>query len=173
MRDKLLDILKNVHEAKEVIEINDMLGLKSTDEYRELSEFLEELVNEYIVFRTKKGKYILLSNCPSLKIGKLSVNKKGFGFIILDREDDIYVDDTNFNGAIDDDVVLVEVFTSGVRKEAKVIRIVKRELDNIVGEVEFNDKGEPYLKLDDDKKKIYIDLVGEKAKGIATANAIS
>ena len=35
MKDRILDLLKNVHEAKEAMEINDMLGLKTADEYRE------------------------------------------------------------------------------------------------------------------------------------------
>ncbi len=172
MRDKLLDMLKDIHEAKEIIEINDMLGLKTADEYRELSELLEQLVDEYLVFRTKKNKYIYLKNCPSLKIGRLSVNKKGFGFIVLEREDDLYVDDSNFNGAIDDDVVLVEIFTSGVRKEAKVLKILKRELENLVGEVMFSSEGKPYLKLDDDKKKVDIDLVGEKVKNCVEGHKV-
>jgi DNA-directed RNA polymerase alpha subunit len=114
MRDRILELLKDIHEAKELIEINDLLGLKTADELRELEETLKSLVDEYIVFYTKKGKYILLDNCPVIKIGRLTVNKKGFGFIVLDREDDIYVDDVNFNGAIQDDIVLAEVFTKGV-----------------------------------------------------------
>ena len=141
MKDRILDLLKNVHEAKEAMEINDMLGLKTADEYREVCDSLEELVNEYLIYKTKKNKYILLKNCPALKIGKLSVNKKGFGFLLLDKEDDLYISAENFNGAIDDDVVLCEVFTSGVRKEAKVLRVVKRELENgTLEEIEIEEK---------------------------------
>ena len=87
MKDKILNLLKDIHEAKEAIEINDLLGLKTADEYHELLDALSDLVNEYRVFFTKKGKYILLENCPGLKIGRLSVSKKGFGFVILDKED--------------------------------------------------------------------------------------
>ena len=117
MKDRILEVLKNIHEAKDVIEINDLLWLKTSEELRELQDALNLLVEEYLVFYTKKGKYILLDNCPGLKIGKLSVSKKGFGFIILDKEDDIYVDARNMNGAIHEDIVLAEVFASGVRKE--------------------------------------------------------
>ena len=85
MKDRILELLKNIHESKEAIEINDMLGLKTADEYREMSEMLEELVNECLVYKTKKDKYILLKNCPAMKVGKLSVNKKGFGFLLLDK----------------------------------------------------------------------------------------
>ena len=172
MKDKVLKLLDNIHEAKETIEINDLLGLKTADEYRELQNTLNDLVDEYLVFFTKKGKYILLKNCPGLKIGKLSISKKGFGFIILDKEDDIYVSEKNLNGAIDEDVVLAEVFTSGVRKEAKVIRIIKRELQNLVGEVEFTDKGEPYIKLDDEKKELTIMLTTETAKNCVEGHKV-
>ncbi|MDE5889355.1 MAG: ribonuclease R, partial [Bacilli bacterium] len=164
MRERILDLLKNIHEAKEVIEINDLLGLKTSTELRELQETLNKLVDEYLVFYTKKGKYILLDNCPGLKIGKLSVNKKGFGFVILEREDDLYIAQKNMNDAIDEDIVLVEVFPSGVRKEARVIRIIKRELQNLVGEVQFGDKGRIFIELDDDKRDLTIELTPETAK---------
>lgn len=156
--------MSGIHEAKKAIEINDMLGLKTASEYKELQEALDELVREYVVFFTKKEKYILLKNCPGLKVGKLSVNKKGFGFVILDKEDDLYVEASNMNGAIDGDIVLAEKFMSGVRKEAKVIRIIKRELDDLVGEIAYNEKGKPILILDDNKKDLTIELTGEKLK---------
>ena len=164
MKERILSVLKNIHEAKEVIEINDLLGLTNSDELRELQDTLNQLVDEYLVFFTKKGKYILLDNCPGLKIGKLSVSKKGFGFVILDKEDDLYVDVKNMNGAIHEDIVLAEVFASGVRKEAKIIRIIKRELKNLVGEILYDDKGRAYIDLDDDKRKITIELTEDSVK---------
>ena len=164
MREQVLDLLKNIHEAKEIIEINDLLGLKTAGEYKELQDTLNELVEEYVIFLTKKGKYILLKNCPGIKIGKLSVNKKGFGFVLLEKEDDLYVDAKNMNGAIHDDIVLVEVFPSGVRKEARVIRIIKRDLKDLVGEILYTENGKCYLDLDDDKKNIIVELTPESTK---------
>ena len=171
MKDRILELLKNVHESKEAIEINDMLGLKTPEEYRELCDALEELVNECLVYKTKKDKYLYMKNCPALKMGKMSVNKKGFAFLLLDKEDDLYISPNNFNGAIDDDLVLCEVFTSGVRKEAKVIKIVKRDLNNLVGEVYFEDDI-PYVKLDESNKNITIELVGEKNKDIVEGHKV-
>ena len=171
MKDSIVDLLKNIHEAKEAMGVNDLLGLKSADEYRELSEALEALVEEHIVFKTKKGKYILLKNCPALKIGRLAVNKKGFGFLVLDKEDDLYINDDNFNGAIDDDIVLCEVYTSGVRREARVLKVIKRDLNNLVGEV-YYEGGEPYLKLDDSNKTISVKLVGDKVKDIVEGHKV-
>ncbi len=164
MREKILELLDDIHEAKEAMEINDLLGLKTAEEYAELQETLNQLVDEYVVFYTKKGKYILLKNCPGIKIGRLSINKKGFGFIILDKEDDIFVDKKNMHDAIDNDVVLVEVFTSGVRKEAKVVRVIKRDLKDLVGEIEFDEKGRCFANLKDDKKPITVELTKDSVK---------
>lgn len=172
MKENVVNLLKGIHEAKEAIEINDLLGLKTAEEFRELQSILDELVSEYVVFYTKKGKYIYLSNCPGLKIGKLSVNKKGFGFVVLEKEDDLYVEAENLNGAIDDDIVLAEVFASGVRKEAKVIRIIKRELQNLVGEVFFDVKGKAYLKLDDNKKDLEILLTEDSAQNCVEGHKV-
>ena len=119
MKQEILNKLENIHEAKTLIEINDLLGLKTADELRELQETLNKLVEEYLVFYTKKEKYILLKNCPSLKIGQISINKKGFGFVILPNEEDIYIDASNLNNAIHGDIVLCEVTKNGLKKKRK------------------------------------------------------
>lgn len=172
MREKVLSLLENIHEAKDIIEINDLLSLKTSDELNELQSVLQELIDEYLIYFTKKEKYILLKNCPGLKIGKLSVNKKGFGFLLLDLEDDLYIDAKNLNGAIHDDIVLAEVFNNGVRKEAKVIRIVKRELKDLVGEVSFDEKGKCHVILDDNKKNIELLLKDESTKQLVDGHKV-
>ena len=150
MQEEILNILENIHEAKDLIEINDLLELKTSEELKDLQDSLEELVNNYIVFKTKKDKYILLKNCPSLKIGKYQANKKGFGFVILKQEDDLYIDREYTNGAIEDDIVLAEVIRKGIRPEGKIIRVIKRDLKNLVGEIIETSKGLA-VKLDDEK----------------------
>ena len=171
MKESILTILKDIHEAKEPIEINNLLGYKTPEEYRDLVTALEELVSEYKVFYTKKGKYILLNNCPNLKIGKISVNKKGFGFVLLDQEDDIYIEGANLAGAIDEDIVLCEVIPGKAKREGKVIRVVKRDLKNIVGEIVFV-KDKIFLKLDDDKKDLSIEIAKEGAENCVEGHKV-
>ena len=60
MKEQVLKILENVYEAKDLITINDMLNLTTAEELKDLSDTLDELVNEYVVFKTKKDQYILL-----------------------------------------------------------------------------------------------------------------
>ncbi|HOZ88702.1 MAG TPA: ribonuclease R [Bacilli bacterium] len=157
MKEQIIKALTNIHEAKELMEINDILGYKTAEEYQTLTTTIEELVAEFIVFKTKKDKYILLNNCPNLKVGKISVNKKGFGFILQESGEDIYVDQDNLGGAIDEDMVLCEVIPGRIKREGKVIKIVKRDLKNIVGEIIFV-KDKILLKLDDEKKDLTIEI---------------
>ena len=82
----------------------------------------------------------------------------------MQSNDDIYVDKKNMNDAIHDDIVLAEVFTSGVRKEARIIRIIKRDLKNLVGEIEFDKNGRAYIELDDDKRNLTIELTPDSTK---------
>ena len=157
MKDDIIKVLDSIYEAKTVLEINDMLHLNTPEELKDLQDVLQELVDEYIVYNTKKDKYILLKNCTNLKIGKLSLNKKGFGFIIIPQEEDIYIDKDNINGAIDEDIVLCEIIDKGIKREGRIIRIIKRELNNLVGTVIIK-KDKFYLDLDDDKKNVEIQL---------------
>lgn len=171
MKDQIIECLKNIHEAKTLIEINDLLNLHTVKEYQNLTEAINELTEEYIVFKTKKEKYLLMANCPGLKVGKLAVNKKGFGFLILDKEDDIYISSENLNDAIHNDTVLVEIIKKGLKPEGRVIKTIKRELNNIVGEVvRFKDK--LMLKPDDDKIDLNLILSRETSKNCVEGHKV-
>ena len=171
MKEQILDVLKDIHEAKTLIEINDLLKLTTVEDYQELQKNMEELVNNFLVFKTKKDKYLLMKNCPGLKIGKLSVNKKGFGFLLLDKEDDIYIAKDDMNGAINDDTVLVEVTEKGLEPAGKVLKIVKRDLKNIVGEVKVIGK-KKILEPDDDKVNLKIILSPETSQNCVEGHKV-
>lgn len=171
MKEEIIKALQNVHEAKEAIQINDIMGFKTAEEYRDLVSSLEELVEEYVVFKTKKDKYILLENCPSLKIGKLSLNKKGYGFVILEKEEDLYIPEDMINGATHDDIVLAEITRQGVKREGKIIRVIKRELHDMVGEIVIHhDKF--CLELDDTKKDLNIVLTKDSTKNCVEGHKV-
>ena len=163
MKNKILEVLDNEKDALSLIEINDLIGLETAEELKELSEELVKLEEENILYITKKDKYILYKNCPFFKLGKLSVNKKGFGFVLLDKEDDLYIDKENLNGAVHDDYVLAEITKSGIKREGRVLKILNRQLDNLVGEILIKDN-KKIIDLDDDKVNLILDLDQESAK---------
>jgi ribonuclease R len=160
VKDKVLDVLKEQKKAINLMEINDLLSLKSSDEFKELSETINELIKDGLVHETKKHCFILVDYCSSLKSGKIAINKSGNGFLIVPGEEDIYIDRTNINDAINNDRVLVDIFSYHGKQEGKVIKILDRNLDNIVGQITFQNNHLVFVP-DDDKLDIEISLAKE------------
>ena len=154
MREKVLELLKGSDKALDSIEIGNMLNLNTVSGMTSLLEVLKSLEEEYIVYKTKKDKYMLFENSHLYK-GKISVTTKGYGFVSVDNfEDDFYINEDNMNGALNNDIVVIEeIKGSGKKSEARVVKVLKKENDTVVGEFQIvNNK--PFLKLDDNKLKI-------------------
>ena len=171
MKEQVLEILKKEYDAKTLLQINDLMGFETSEELKDLQDVLEELVKDYVVYKTKKDKYILLANCPSLKIGKYQANKKGFGFVLLNKEDDLYISGENSNGAIDGDIVLAEVLNKGIKPEGHIIKIIERNLHNLVGEIVSLKKGLG-LKLDDERLDLNIKLDKKSLQGCVVGHKV-
>ena len=124
MKTNIINYLKNEKNAKALIEINDFLKLETSDELANLQKELNELINEGIVYETKKQKYMLIESTDFLASGEIEIAAKGYGFVIQKGTDDIFVNKDNLNGAIDKDLVLVELFERNKKIEGKVIKIL-------------------------------------------------
>ena len=149
MKDNILEVLKSEETAFEFEKIINLLDIHDDESFRNVIASLNDLENEGLVYRTKREKFMYFPYCH-LKQGKLDVNKKGFGFVIT-GDKDIYIDEKNMNGAVNGDIVNVELLTDefNPKPEGKIVKIVKRELNNLVGEVIIkNNKG--YVILDDE-----------------------
>lgn len=150
MREEIVNILKKEDNALSPIEISERLGKKSVDDLKNILEILDILENNFIVYKSNKGKYIMFEK-SHLKKGRLSVNKRGFGFVILDNADDIYIDKRNMNGALNNDIVVVEEIKGyGKKTEGRIVRVLKKENNLIVGLYDVFD-GNPHF-IPDDKK---------------------
>ena len=156
MREEILNLLENEKRALSIIDIADKLNLNTVDGITKITETLKELYDECLVYCSNKDKYMLFDNSHLLK-GRLSVTKKGFGFLILEAREDLYVDSKNMNGALNNDIVVAEPIKVNGREEARVIRVLKKENTLVVGEYNIID-GKPIFTPDDDKLKVEIIL---------------
>ena len=171
MKEQILDILKKENKALSVYEINDLLGLSSSDELKELLKNLEDLINDLKVYHTNKDKYLLFEN-SHLKTGRLVVNKKGYGFVDIEGDEDVYIASKNLNGAIHGDLVVVEITSKkGLDLEGRILKIIKRELKTVVGTIIKVDN-KLKLKIDDDKININIILEKDSLKNVVEGNKV-
>ena len=158
MKSRILEYLEKNDVAKDIIEINDFLGLRTAEELNKLQEELDDLVKKGEVHETRKKKYLLMKYCASLLTGKINVAKNGYAFLIQDNsEEDLFISRDNLNGAIEGDIALVDTFTRNDKLEGKVIKILERKLNKVIGEIKYIDN-KPTIILDDRKLDISIKL---------------
>ncbi len=155
MKDRILKTLSSLKNAVTTEELVSLMGSLSVEEISQVQGILNDMVQKFEIYYTNKGKYILFENCQDIEIGKISVHPKGFGFLILPG-DDVHIEKNMLNGAIDGDRVIVEVVARKPKLEGRVLRIVERDLNNLVGEIRFI-HGKPFMNLED-KRKLIIEL---------------
>ncbi len=164
MKNRILNILKEENRAYSAIELKDILGLNTTEEITMMMNTLNELESDLTIYHTNKDKYIDFEY-SHLKKGKLDLNDKGYGFVVLKDEPDIYIDAKNINHATDGDLVIAEVIskTSGAKKEGRILRIAKRSYGPLIGEF-VNQGGKPTIIPNDKKFKQKVVLTKESTK---------
>ena len=98
---------------------------------------LEEMVEEGVLMKTKKGKFASPKNMGYF-VGKLVSHRKGFGFVESDEEykQDLFIPAENLNGAMHNDRVMAEIVvpaTDEKRAEGVIVKIIERAITDVVG----------------------------------------
>lgn len=172
MKDKILNVLKQQDKAYSMFELKDALGLNTTEEIQGMLKILLELESNLIIYHTNKDKYMAFEY-SHLKKGKISVSEKGFGFVLMDDEEDIHVDKDHLNGATNGDMVIVEIINknTGAKREGRVLRIASRNYGPIVGEYVFNN-GKPTIKVSDKELNKKVVLTKESTKNVVEGHIV-
>lgn len=117
-------------------EISMVLNIPKSQK-RELAEVLESLVAEGKIEVSSKGKY---SKCgESFLTGIFTAHPRGFGFVSIEgEEEDVFIPETQVNGAFHLDTVQVALAPgtaarSGKRREGSIIKVLARGTSQIVG----------------------------------------
>ena len=162
MEDKIVELLKTENRGFSFEEIINYLNLKETNDLEEVVKCLNNMQQKATIYQSKAKKYMLLIN-SHLKTGKFVGNRKGFGFVIIQGEEDTFIAKNNVNGAIDGDTVVLEIFKKGMKPEGRILSIVNRENKLFVGEYYYKDK-KGHIIFDDNK--ISIDVIIEPSKSM-------
>ncbi len=159
MREEVLDILKKNQIPLSELEIQKKL--KEKIDLDKLCEELRKLESTGDIYFTKKNKYTLYEY-THLKVGRLSVNRNGYGFVILNNEPDIHIRKENMNGALHNDLVAAEYISSD---EGKIIKVIDRSLNTIIGEFAVGKDGNGYITIDDQRIKMNIEIDDDHRNG--------
>ena len=137
-REKILEIIgSEEYRPMTMDQFQQELSAYDSEDFKEMVKEMVALEESGEVYRTKKDKYMKMSETDLIK-GKLSLHKRGFGFLRPEDTEleDIFIPPNAINGAFDGDIVLVEVqkHSQGDNQEGEVTTILTRGTTRVVGE---------------------------------------
>src|SRR5438876_9235792 len=145
IREKIRALLaRKDYRPLDKIDIAHKLGLTGGERVR-LRKILRELERSGEIARIRKNRYVLPAEAD-LVTGTLSIHQAGYGFLITEKpgETDIFVAAENTGTAMHGDRVVARITrdpayarTKG-RREGRVIRILERAHDTIVGTLQHS-----------------------------------
>ena len=152
-------------------EISHLLQLPRKDK-AELRQALEELRIEGKITIDNGGRYSISDE--NIKEGVFSATQRGYGFVIIEGEDeDIFVPEEFVGGALHNDKVLVSISEerNGRREEGEIIRIIERANKIVVGTFQKSNK---FGFVITDNKKINKDIyiASDDDKGAVTGHKV-
>src|SRR3989440_3156205 len=153
IREKVLALLRAPdYRPRDRDEIARALGLHGRDRVA-VRKTLSELERAGEIVRIRKNRYVLPSEAD-LVIGKLSIHQAGYGFLVPEKagEPDIFIAAENTGTAMNGDRVVARINrdvpqrrakdragqASRNRSEGRVIRILERARDTIVGTLQHS-----------------------------------
>ncbi|MBR2969686.1 MAG: ribonuclease R [Clostridia bacterium] len=133
-----MDIIKIIRDNKLMYLMSEELAKrisKFTNENKEMiQDEIMSLVNSGKLFMDDYGK-ISISADRGYFVGKMSLNKKGFGFVSIENMPDFFIPAFAINGAFDGDDCIVEILNQKTELdiEGRVVKVLRRNTTHVVG----------------------------------------
>src|SRR5439155_18663076 len=172
IREQVLALLdRKGYRPLNKIDIARELGLTGTQR-NAVRKMLRELERAGAIARIRKNRYILPVKAD-LVAGKLSIHQVGYGFVVPEApgEPDVFIAAENIGTAMHGDRVVVRISRDAPyghikgRREGRVIRILERAHDTIVGTLQRSRNF--YYVVPDDPRFVHdIYVRGDTDKGL-------
>lgn len=148
----------------------------------ELHYVVNLLENEGKLIVTKRGKIMLPDNEKGESIknnadyleGIFEANQRGFGFVRVEGEEDVFIPESCIHGALHTDKVQVKITSTargGQRREGEILKVIERGTTEIVG-IYKKSKSFGFVISDNTRytKDIYVPQ--ERSKGAVTGHKV-
>ena len=133
-----MDIVKIIRENKlmymTVDELTKKLVKLTKESPTEIKENIVNLVQSGVLFLDDYDKISICAD-RGYYLGKMTLNKKGFGFISIEGMPDFFIPTFAINGAFDGDDCIVEILNQKTETdiEGRVVKVLRRNTTHIVG----------------------------------------
>ncbi|MBR3661149.1 MAG: ribonuclease R [Bacilli bacterium] len=177
IKNDIINLL-NDKKARDEVEILEYLGYGKEMDSNVIG-ILREMVDEYDLYLTKKGKYLNFKDSEmahDLYKGIFMSTRDVYGFVRVDGMDsDIHIKGNYTNTAMDGDLVLVRVTqgeTNTLNCEGEVVKVLKRNQNTKLGEVQIVNNNY-YCLIKNNKKLDKIELVGQDLERLVDGDLIT
>lgn len=133
-------ILKCIYIDGEKLKYGELIKYLKVLDRSSFNKALDELKYRKLISKDRSGRFIK-SNRDDIYTGVYEGSRRGFGFLLLKDERDIFIPRVNLKGAMDGDKVLIKVYedkSTESRKVGEVIYIIERNKKEIIGEYQHS-----------------------------------
>lgn len=172
-----LSMLEEIFSSKEYrpMRFKDIVGLLQVpkSDKNELKLLLDQLMSKGSIMLDNQGRYRVPGD--DIKVGTFSGTQRGFGFVILDGEEqDVFIPGDATKGALHGDKVMICIVNgqqTGRRREGKILSIIERGSNEIIGTFEKS-KNFGFVLPDNQKFAKDIFIPKEHTKGAVTGHKV-
>jgi ribonuclease R len=142
--------------------ISKILSVEDQQTKRQIYNILENLAKSGAIKEVNRGKFRYNGSSNTIE-GILDFTPRGAAYLIVENQDeDIYINPRNTQYAIHGDRVKVKIInSSGRRQEGKVVEIVAREREFVVGQISVSER---FAFLRPDNMRLHVDIYISKDK---------
>lgn len=129
-------ILKNIYIDNCELTYKEMIKYFNISNKKSFNKDLDKLQKEKIILKDLNGKFVK-SKDKNIYFGVYEASRKGFGFILMDEEKDIFIGRDYLKSAMDSDKVIVKLINEKCterRKVGEIVYVVERNNKEIIGE---------------------------------------
>lgn len=149
-KEKLLQIIQNIDaDFFTLKQLYGILQTHSTVERHIITDTVKQLETDcQVVFDARNHRYRLVKEGDFGK-AEFCANARGFGFLLRDDGDDLFVPASKTNGAFHKDIVLYRR-VAGTADEAEVVKVISRGMTHVVGT--YDKRNNTRFVIPDDKR---------------------
>ncbi len=160
-QDELYQLILAKPHVYSIHDFADIYEMKNSEDFTYLNQMLNKLENDFLIVRDHKDRYCDPKESGLYK-GKITINRRGFGFLDLDDDHSIYIAKNDLNFAMDQDTVVVKI--NGSIKESPegtVVRVLERSNTSLI--CTYRKFKSYFLVCDDERITQKIKVENEKA----------
>ncbi|AKH70524.1 RNAse R [Spongiibacter sp. IMCC21906] len=164
-REFILDKLQGSERGLNMGQLKAALSIEGEDQEEGLRRRVKAMLRDGQINEGRRGRYSAL-DASDLVTGRVQGHRDGFGFLLVDEEDDVYLANRQMQQIFDGDLVSVQVtgLDQRGRREGVIVEVLERRTKQLVGKL-IDHRGKPQVVPDNSRIQNWIGLEDDDCAG--------